>query len=66
MDLGAMELTHVHMVATMIGGVEDRGVLVVWQWHRIVSLLGQNEILAHGQPVGALISRVAIIQLISV
>jgi len=53
------------MVATMIGRIEYGRVFVIGQGHRVVTLLGQNQLLANGQPVGAFIAGVSIVQLIS-
>lgn len=51
------------MVAQIVRRVEDGGELVIGQRHRVVALFGQHQVLAHGQPVGALVAGVAIVQL---
>lgn len=53
------------MVALVIGPVEYGRILVIGQWHRIVTTTRQHKALAHGQPVAALIARISIAQLVS-
>lgn len=54
------------MVAPVVGPVVDRGVLWAGQRHREEASAGKHApALAHGQPIAALVARVAIAQLIS-